>query len=395
MPSEETTANRPIEYISNAAQLADWVEHLQGAKWIAVDTESDSFHHYRERVCLIQMTALDVDAIIDPLAININDLSMLGPVLREATRVKIFHDAGYDLACLLRDFGFEVRGLFDTMLASRLLGKRKFGLASILSERFDFQADKRYQRSDWTRRPLSDGQLHYARNDTRFLPELACTLESELSACDRLEWAKEDFVELPEQIASAGVRSTSFNPDGFWRIRGIRGLQPDELGRVKSLYAARDALAEEYDRPPFKVFSDATILDLSTSPPNGTIEPRSGLGKAGIHRFGKAILAALGEASPVTERPPKGAGKRRRPSRSFRDDRVRELYESLRKVRKELAKGLDIEPEVLMSNATLAHLADRPPASQDELVTRPGIEGWRAPIVSRRLFATLQVGSKQ
>ena len=118
-----------LEYVDSPELLEEWIDHLRGAQRIAVDTESDSFHHYQEKVCLIQMTANGRDAIIDPL--KLEDIQCLAEVFADPDRIKIFHDVGYDLLCLKRDFGFEIRGLFDTMLASRLLGKKKFGLASI------------------------------------------------------------------------------------------------------------------------------------------------------------------------------------------------------------------------------------------------------------------------
>ena len=119
-------------YIDTPEALDEWLEFLRGADVIAVDTESDSFHHYEERVCLIQMTAKGRDAIIDPLSID--DISGLAEFFENPSIIKIFHDAGYDLICLYRDFGFRFAGLFDTMLASRLIGRKRFGLASLLQD---------------------------------------------------------------------------------------------------------------------------------------------------------------------------------------------------------------------------------------------------------------------
>src|SRR6185312_2669936 len=97
-------------------------------------------------------------------------------------------DACYDLISLSRDFGFRFAGLFDTMLATRFLGHREFGLAAVLKQRFDFTADKRLQRSNWASRPLTPQQVAYARFDTHFLPGLYQQLKDELASRGRLQW---------------------------------------------------------------------------------------------------------------------------------------------------------------------------------------------------------------
>ena len=369
-----------LEYVDTPEALDEWVTHLQGAEWIAVDTESDSFHRYREKVCLIQMTALGRDAVIDPL--KLDNIHALGPVFSDPSRIKIFHDAGYDLLCLKRDFGFELEGLFDTMLASRLLGKRKFGLAAVLDERFGFNADKRYQRSNWAQRPLSEGQLQYARYDTHFLPELVDQLKAELEAMGRWEWAVEDFARLPELVGDPSGRGGEVDPEGFWRIKGLRGLSAVEVGRVEKLYLVRDHIAQRLDRPPFKVFSDTVILDIATRPPEGMDDfaPRPGLRQSGLGRFGADILRALKKAKPIKNSPPPGVKRRRRVGR-FQDPDVKDRYESLRELRKRLATGLDLEPEVLIGNSALEVIAREPPATLEKTREQKGIVGWRADIL--------------
>ena len=364
----------PLRYVDKPQDLAEWVRELEEADVIAVDTESDSFHHYREKVCLIQMTALGQDVIVDPLALG--DISPLGPVFADPERIKIFHDAGYDLVCLRRDFGFEFRGLFDTMLASRLLGEQSFGLGAILQRRFGFMANKRLQRSDWARRPLTKEQLEYARYDTHFLPKLLKILSAELKDAGRYRWALEDFERLPE-IASRNGREPTFDPESFWRIRGVKALNPVARGRARALYIQRDKIARRLDRPPFKVFGDAVLLDLARTPPKGNkLSPRPGLRRAGVDRFGEEMMRALKDAEPVNGKPPVGTGRRRRPGRLL-DPKARKRYECLRDLRKDVADRLGIDPEVLLANATLENIAKTPPETRSELVDGTQLEGWR------------------
>ncbi len=385
--NHQVSLPKPL-YVDTKALLVEWVAHLEGVQFIAVDTESDSFHRYREKVCLIQMTAGGQDAILDPLALP--SLAPLAPVFADPARIKIFHDAGYDLICLHRDFGFKVRGLFDTMWASRLLGCTKFGLAAILRERCGFEADKRMQRSDWAQRPLSAQQLMYAQYDTHFLPALTLELRSELQACGRWAWAEEDFARLPQVCERLGGRDTTVDPHAFWRVQGVSLLTPAAKGRLKALHLVRDHIAQQLDRPPFKVFGDWLLLELAKEPPTclQDLQPRPGLRRAGIEKFGPQILAALRQAEPIKGGPPPGSSKRRRTGRLL-DPQARDRYEALRTVRRDTASALGLEPEVAVSNAILEDLARRPPQDLQELRERPELRGWRAPLFAEAMFASL------
>ena len=382
-------APSPPRYIESAAALAEWLDHIAPAKAIAVDTESDSFHHYQEKVCLIQMTVGDEDAIIDPLAID--SLEPMADLFADPHRVKIFHDAGYDIICLRRDFKFRFAGLFDTMLASRLLGYKQFGLATILKERFNFDSDKRFQRSDWARRPLTPDQLAYARYDTHFLPRLSAALESELHLQKRWEWAQEDFARLPDLADRSAAREPDAPNQGFWRVRGVKLLSPMGKGRLQVLWLLRDQLAARLDRPPFKVFGDTIMMEIAKHPPTSLrdLQPRPGLRRAGIEKFGPQILAALATAQPITDSPPAGATRRRRTGRLF-EPQARDRYEALRTLRRTHAEALGLEPEVALSNALLEDLARRPPPDVDDARTRMELRGWRGMYLAEPIVALLR-----
>ena len=168
----------PPVWVEDTKALKQMVEELSTQPRIAVDTESNSLHAYRERVCLIQFTGDKKDYLVDPLAID--DLSLLAPLFANPKIEKIFHAAEYDLICLSRDFGFEFANLFDTMQAARILGYKYVGLDNILSEKFGIKVDKRHQKANWGARPLSSAQLEYARRDTHYLGDLRDLLEKEL-----------------------------------------------------------------------------------------------------------------------------------------------------------------------------------------------------------------------
>ncbi len=384
------TLPRPT-YIDSPPALDAWVEKLRQADIIAVDTEADSFHHFREKVCLIQMSALGEDVIIDPLALE--SLEPLRDIFADDTKLKLIHDAGYDLIGLQRDFSMEISGLFDTMWASRLLGHRHFGLAAVLRERFDFEADKSLQRSDWARRPLTEKQICYARFDTHFLIPLVEQLTQELEEKGRAEWATEDFQRMP-QVAKENLAEAKVPlEDAWWRLRGIKTEEPEVRGRAKALYALRLELAERLDRPAFKVFSDAVILDLAIDPPEHRHDlPRPGLRRGGAERFGGKIMRAMREAEPVNGKAPPGSTRRRRHGR-FLDPASRKTYEALRDVRRALAEDLDIEPEVALGNAVLEVLVRRPPETLEALKSIPPFDGWRGGLFAEAILACLKTSS--
>jgi ribonuclease D len=140
----------PPVWVDDKNDLKSVVDELSTQPRIAVDTESNSLHAYRERVCLIQFSTEQKDYLVDPLALD--DLSLLAPIFANPDIEKIYHAAEYDLICMSRDFGFKFANLFDTMQAARILGYKFVGLDNILSEKFEIKVDKRHQKADWRRR---------------------------------------------------------------------------------------------------------------------------------------------------------------------------------------------------------------------------------------------------
>src|SRR5512147_3175156 len=179
----------PPVWVDKPNQLKQMVADLAGQTRLAVDTESNSLHAYREQVCLIQFSTRKTDYVIDPLVFD--DLSSLGPIFENPRIEKVFHAAEYDLICLRRDFDFEFASLFDTMHAARVLGYPAVGLDTLLNSKFKIQTDKRHQKANWAKRPLTTEQIHYARLDTHYLFDLRDVLEKELREKGRLEFARE------------------------------------------------------------------------------------------------------------------------------------------------------------------------------------------------------------
>lgn len=225
---------------------------------VALDTESNSFHVYRERVCLLQLSTPGADYVVDPFAV---DVRPLGEAL--ARREVVLHGADYDVRCLKREFGWTLPRLFDTMAASRRLGATRLGLAALVESHCGVRLAKDHQRSDWGRRPLSAEQVRYAALDTHFLLRIHQRLRAELETRGLAEAARREF----EQIAAVEPRPRVFDPEGWRRLQGGRGL--DQAGRevLRALWIAREKRASEIDRPPFKVLGEHAMVEIARTRP--------------------------------------------------------------------------------------------------------------------------------
>lgn len=247
--------------IDSPKKLHQMVEELKKQPSIAIDTESNSLHSYQEQVCLIQISIPQADYLIDPIVLP--DLEELNQVFSDARIQKVFHAGDYDLATLKRDFGFDFKNIFDTMLAATALAEPAIGLAALLEKYFDLKIEKKYQRADWGKRPLDPDMLAYAQNDSHYLLQLRDKLTSKLRDVDRLENVLEDSAAL----AKITLPMKDHEED-LWRVRGAQDLQPEALSLLKQLNHMREQIAMNRDVPPFKVFSDRMMVEIAQTQPH-------------------------------------------------------------------------------------------------------------------------------
>jgi ribonuclease D len=253
---------QPLPRLIDTPQaLAALVDALDGEPRIALDTESNAFHAYRPRVCLIQVAAGGREWAVDTLAVT--DLDHFRGVLLDEKVEKILHAAEGDLINLRRDFDMGMINIFDTMLAARLLGYPRFGLADLLQQHFNITLDKRFQRHDWGNRPIPAPALRYAGEDVRHLERLRDLLGAELGARGRAEEASEVF----ERATRVTSEERIFDPEAFWRIKAARDLTGQERAILRELYIFRDGRARAQDRPPVKVMNDDALVALSKQAP--------------------------------------------------------------------------------------------------------------------------------
>ncbi len=237
--------------------MAEFLPELRAADWVALDTEADSLHAYPEKLCLIQITTAAGDRLIDPLA-NL-DLQPLWPELKKHRL--IMHGADYDLRLLRKNHAFVPNRIFDTMLASRLLGIREFGLSNLLQKNLGIVLEKGSQKADWSRRPLTPRMEEYARNDTHYLKPLSDLLAEQLRLKNRLAWLEQSCDRL---IAECAVASPA-SPDLVWRIRGSNKLERASLAVLREIWHWREQEAIAGNRPPFFVLSHETLIEIAAA----------------------------------------------------------------------------------------------------------------------------------
>jgi ribonuclease D len=347
--SEEQLKEVPLPTVITAREhLEEVVADLAGIDRLAIDTESNGFYAYHEKVCLIQLSSPTHDYIVDPIAIK--DISCLGPMLADPKIEKLFHAGEYDVLCLKRDYGFEFSNLFDTMIASRMLGFKELGLAAAIERHFGVKLSKKLQRADWGLRPLTDAQIRYAQMDTHFLMRLADIQKKLLVEKNRQEDAAEAFAEL------AQLRPTprAIDPDAFWRVSGRDKLGGQQLACLREVFLFRESQAQSRDRAPFRVMPEDLLLRLATSMP-ATMEELGavrGMTPFLLQRFGRQLLSAIerGKSSPPPPEPP-------RPPRERRDTREWKLYEELRQWRKAQADKEGLDPVCIVSGDALREIA--------------------------------------
>jgi ribonuclease D len=344
----------PPVWVHTPELLEKMIRDLASQTCVAVDTESNSLHAYREQVCLLQFSTDKTDYLVDPLALK--SLDVLAPLFSNPNVEKIFHAAEYDLICLRRDFGFTFANLFDTMHAARVLGYPAVGLDKLLGDKFGVKMDKRHQKADWAKRPLTKDQIHYARLDTHYLFDLRNALEHELREKERIDFALEDF----QRACKVDDVKLRVNGDSWERFSGRKDLSLRELTIVAHLCKWRDGEAEKLNRPPYKVMMDDMFVTLAKNPPEKKVDLSAvGLTEKQIRLWGDMILEAVrfGARSQLVERK----------QVERKNDAVLRRVEKLKAWRKDMGGKMKVESDIILPKMYLMTLAEDPPGTLDEL----------------------------
>lgn len=377
----DDTAQHPLVYLDESGEVDRFVDEIRGVREIAVDTEGASFHRYVDRIYLLQLTTGEQSAIIDPLSIGKPE--GLGQLMEDPSVQVVFHDADYDLRLLRQDYGWLTRNVFDTRIAAQLIGLRSFGLAALLERYFGVKLDKKHQRADWSRRPLSEDMLAYASQDTRWLLQLRDRISETLAEKSRMAWAQEEFG-LLEQVRW----ETENSEDSFMRMKGARDLTRRQLALLRELVRWRDEVSSELDRATFRVVGNEALLEIARRAPRSKddLSRIKGMPRAMLENRHKEILSAVREGLAVPEA---SLPRFPRAPRWERDPDYEARVARLKAVRDQAALDLDLDPGVLCSRDRLEAVARRNPKSLEELAEVKELRDWQREVLGERFLAVL------
>ncbi len=361
-------------FVDTTAALMDLTQQLEGSEWLALDTEFIREKTYFPRLCLIQISNGDIAACVDPLAID--DLSPLLDVIYDGSIIKVIHAARQDLEIFLHDWGHLPLPLFDTQPAAALLGYGdQVGYANLVQQVLGLDLAKNHSRTDWTRRPLDEGQVRYALDDVVYLGQVYVQMRGRLSDRDRLQWLAADFAELADPATYVQHPATAWK-----RIKGRQHLRGVQLAILQALAAWREEQALARDLPRRWVIKDEILVELARRKPKNAeqLGQIRGLEPAVVRREGDALLAAVeaGLAVPKQDWPHEG------------------------RIRKKLTSGQEAQADVL--SAVLRQIADAHQLSPHAIAARkdldklvqgdhdtPVMEGWRRKVAGEKLLQIL------
>ena len=369
-----TSESEGYVYVRERAAMERLIQGIGAAERVALDTEADSLHNYFEKVCLVQLSLGGAHYLVDPLCgLDLNGLSEA-----LADKPLILHGGDYDLRMMRGSMDFRPRReVFDTMIAAQLLGFEQIGLAALIERYFDITIGKAGQKSDWSRRPLSEKQLRYAVNDTRFLEPLADRMHGELSARGRVDWHRESCRAMVE---SSG-RDHSRDPEEAWRIKGAGRLTRRQLAYLREVWRWRDQHARSANLPAFRVLGNQEILGLvrwAESHPGVPLHQGPKLPRNIVGAQLTTLEDAIAQVTRMDET--EWPELTKRDHDAPRIDCIEEIN-SLRAECAQIAHELEIAASTLAPRAALEAIARGRPRTVDEIMKTGGLLCWQAELV--------------
>ena len=368
--------------IDNVNALINLVGAIENEKAIGVDLEADSMYHFKEKVCLIQMATPSINVVIDPL--KVSDVSPLKPIFKNQDICKIFHGADYDVRSMYRDFRITINNLFDTELASRFLGYSETSLEAVLKNKFEIILDKKFQRKDWSKRPLPLEMISYAAKDVRYLLPLAQNLKIELEKSGRARWVHEECRYLSK------VRPNTNNSGPLYmHFKGAGKLDPRSLAVLETLLQYRRKVARQKDKPLFRIFGSRSLLNLAENKPinRNQLEKTGALSTRQTSMYGRKVVAAIKDAMQTSPKDLPMYPRRKSPRVPLV---VAGRIRALRDWRARLVKRLEIDPALICTKSLMTAIAIQKPRKMSDFGAIKEMKNWQKKEFGREILHVMK-----
>jgi len=347
----------PYTYITRQHQLDLALPFMKESSRIAVDTESSGFYTYFPELCLIQISCDKSHFIIDVLGGL--DLTGLAKIFEDSSITKIFHAASSDILEMHRDYKWKFNNIFDTYIACRMLSMEGCSLAQLVKTYAGVELEKKEQKSNWKKRPLTRSQLDYAHLDTAYLELIMDKMSEELKGKGLYEEILEEFDFLCKTEIDDNVEK-SINPDAWMKIPGACTLSPQQRGVLKSLVVFREQKARQMNIAPFRIVSNHILMNIAKNRPDAAkLQRFSGSNSDFLITESDMIIKLINESEEIRECDSRKTG-------DFRPE-IEEIFKKLKKWRQGVAEKRGIESSVILSNRVLKKIAEIKPENLDQL----------------------------
>lgn len=346
--------------IDTEKSLKDLLSKLSCQKYVSIDTESNSLYEYQHKMCLMQISTPEINAVLDPLKVNVR---ILKKIMENKSIEKIFHSAEFDIKMIKKKCLCQINNIFDVMIAAKYLGIEKCGLDNLVKMYLGVDLDKKFQKANWGKRPLTLELLEYAVKDVYYLKSLRDIFHQELI---RRNLTNEVFQEFAE-ISKIEPDENKFDENGFFRINGADKLNGKSLSVLREIFISREKRAKEMNLPPFKIISENLMLKISINPEYSlaNLGRFKGITNYVLAKHGNWIRDAIskGLSLPDVVREKKEIT----PEKKEFLNGVKERFKLLKQWRTDVAQKRNLLPEVILSNAVLERIAFQNPKTIQEL----------------------------
>lgn len=348
--------------VTREEQLLRVKESLASVQELAVDVEADSMHHFRARLCFVQLGTDHDIYLLDTLQPDVSPRA-LAALFGDPIVTKYFHAAQGDLQYLAEE-GVRVRGLFDTHRAATLLGWPRVGLVDLVKEKLGATLKKEHQQADFSLRPLPPELREYIADDVRYLCEVGRWVKEACLKADILEEVLLDCDRMCDDAAARPDPATDYTPklprQGLSREAFIVAWHV-----AHALHRKRLEWAAAEDLPMGRMLSNMALGALATKPPSDlrAMVKLEGVRGAFVRAHGDEVMALIAKLQADAK-----AGALPMPEeKKDRDPKRKKREEALLEWRKVEAGTRKVTPSVVLSNGLVAELATTPPATLEEL----------------------------